>query len=81
MPRRRRTPKARIGGVTPAQKRWFLNPFAALDDGPFETEAERRAIWEEHREEWLMEYEVTHPGRKPPAWWRYDAPTGSVAGH
>ena len=75
MPRRRRTPKDRIGGVTPAQKRWCLNPFAALDEPAtcFADEAEARAVWEAHRDEWLAEYATTHPGGRPPASLRFDA--------
>jgi hypothetical protein len=75
MPRRRRAPKARIGGITPEKKRWFLNGFTALD-GPERygmTDAEARTIWEAHGEEWLAEYALQHEG-KPPAWHRYDAP-------
>ncbi len=67
MPRKRRAPKARIGGLTPEQKRWFLNPFAALEEPPFAGgKAEARTVWEEHRDEWLAEYAVTHPGERPP---------------
>ena len=75
MPRRRRAPKPRIGGVTPAQKRWFLNPFAALSplERVFATEADARTIWAEHREEWLAEYAVAHPGERPPGALRFDA--------
>lgn len=73
----RRRVRRQIDGVTPAQKRWFLNPFAALDEGPFTSDAERREIWAAHCEAWLAEYDARHPGEKPPAWWRYDAPVAA----
>jgi len=38
---------------------------------PFATEQERRAAWSANRDKLLSE---TRPGRRPGAWWQYDAP-------
>lgn len=71
---RRLRPRA---GLTPAQRRWFLNPFTALEE-PDQLfaggEGEAREIWEENRGEWLAEYSARYPGQRPPAWWRFDSP-------
>ena len=60
--------------MTPAQKGWFLNPFAALSPPErfFASEAEARTIWAAHRDEWLAEYAANHPGERAPASLRFD---------
>ncbi len=36
-----------------------------------------RHLWREHRAELLPEFIAEHPGRRPHAWWRFDAPERS----
>lgn len=33
-----------------------------------------RAVWEDHGREFLEKYVAQHPGRRPFAWWRFEAP-------
>ncbi len=80
MPRRRRTPKGRIGSadrLTHDQRNWFFNGFAQINamdaDGPclyaqrvvFDTASEARTAWRAHREELLEEFSATRPGQLP----------------
>lgn len=39
----------------------------------FPSEAARRRVWQEHREELLAEYAARRPGERPDAWWEYDS--------
>jgi hypothetical protein len=36
-----------------------------------------RSLWREHRAELLPEFIAEHPGQRPWAWWRFDAPERS----
>jgi hypothetical protein len=40
-----------------------------------------RRLWEENREEVLAYYLEHFPGRRPPLWWRYDAPRQPLGAH
>jgi len=79
MPRRRRTPKARIGGpdeLTRDQRAHFFNPFGRffMTEGcvvlyggrvVFANPAAMRAAWEIHADDLIAEYQTTHPGKQP----------------
>lgn len=92
MPRRRRAPKARIGGagLTPAQRAWFFNKYGEfeLDNGDrpclyahevvFPNAAAARAAWEAHRDELLEEYEAAHPGERPWPATHWDDPSSAT---
>lgn len=75
MPRRRRMAKQRRDGLTPGQRSWFLNEWAAHDDlkrifrGG---EARARRVWEERKDDWIAAFQLTHPGRMPVAFWRFE---------
>ncbi|MFA9477109.1 hypothetical protein ACERK3_02260 [Phycisphaerales bacterium AB-hyl4] len=42
--------------------------------GEFPCDTERRRAWEVLRDDLLPEWIADHPGTRPWAWWRYDAP-------
>ncbi len=43
-------------------------------DGPDPASVDLKAAWEELRDELLAEHIAEHPGTRPRAWWRFDAP-------
>ena len=45
-----------------------------LDGEAFRDEAHRRAVWEQHGAEIIEDYVLMYPGRRPSAWWNYEAP-------
>jgi hypothetical protein len=43
-------------------------------DGPLLDDGALRLAWEQLRDELLAEHVAEHPGSRPWAWWRWDAP-------
>jgi hypothetical protein len=71
--RKPREPKPPVSaiGITPLQEMdLWLGP--SYHGSAFSTDQERRRLWAAHRER-IMEY-WGQDGRRPQAWWRYDAP-------
>jgi hypothetical protein len=66
MPTKRRTSKSR--DLSPWQT-WSLTIGDAAFPGEFASDEERRAAWERNRDELLTEW----AGKRPAAWWEYDA--------
>ena len=75
MPRRRRLVKGRHDRLTFDQEQELLHGFAFFGEGFAENdEASRREAWNTHRDRLMAEWEKNdRPGRRPKAWWRYDA--------
>jgi hypothetical protein len=44
----------------------------------FPDEESARLAWEDHRETYLDEWAREHPGTRPYAWWKFDAPEGRL---
>lgn len=79
MPRRRRVPKLRTRSARlldwqrqVLEVGWSL--FGKRFAEEFANDQEHRECWEQHRDVVLPEYIVEFPGRRPDAWWRFDAP-------
>lgn len=74
--RRRRLQRQRPDIVSPRtiQRLESGHDFDALFDGPDLTEEELREAWEQLRETILADFIAKNPGRRPWAWWEYDAP-------
>jgi hypothetical protein len=77
--RRRRAQPVRAA-LSPAAEHYFLtgrHPAGPCDLDAWvlkRDEARLRALWREYRTEILEDYIAEHPGRRPWAWWRFDAP-------
>jgi len=78
MPRRRRVPKRRARFQYGEEHALFLlcghNYF---NDRPFGDVVDMELVrhcWAEHRDELLPKFVADHPGRRPWAWWQFDAP-------
>src|SRR4051794_26432842 len=70
MPVKRRIQKSRDRTLG-LMERWSLELGDDERRPAFASDAERRATWEYHREAMLAD---ERPGRRPQAWWDYDAP-------
>jgi hypothetical protein len=69
--RRRQASVDEDGTLTPGQRWELLGPSGR--ESHFSSEAEKRAAWDEHRDE-LIEYARDgRPGHRPEAWWLYEA--------
>jgi hypothetical protein len=66
MPAKRRTSKSRDLSLWQI---WSLTCGDSVFPGEFDSDEDRRAAWERHRDELLTESR----GRRPAAWWDYDA--------
>lgn len=83
---KRRGPKFRRGGITPAERAVLRGEPCPPDGNPFshlmmsspgrdtEFQAQLREAWEYAREELLAEWIRESPGTRPPGWWLFDAP-------
>lgn len=63
--------------LTKPQRQELLGPWSAILDDLFEStfanEEHRRAAWEAYGEQLTEEFIRENPGRRPVAWWHYDA--------
>jgi len=80
--RRRRRQGRRDEPITDALRMFFetgqLPPGAPLKDQLLMRDSSSaRRVWREYRAELLPEFVVEHPGTRPHAWWRFDAPEPS----
>lgn len=74
MPRiRRRRRRRRTDGLTKAERSQLLYGSWWFQKEPIPHE-ERRALWEERRDELMGEWIQEEPGTRPWAWWEFDAP-------
>src|SRR5262245_24475643 len=71
MPRKRRLAKSRLGWTD--DHRDYLIRGWTFPDSQL-TDAEARAAWEVLRDGLLPEFIAENPGRRPWAWWAFDAP-------
>jgi hypothetical protein len=53
--------------------RWFELLGPCGHESHFSSEAEKRAAWEEHRDNLIEDARDGRPGHRPEAWWRYEA--------
>jgi len=79
MPRRRRVAKMRTPPFqyTPEAALFLTCGQDYFNERPFGDPVDMelaRAVWQEHRDELLSKYVADHPGRRPWAWWQFDAP-------
>jgi hypothetical protein len=85
MPRVNRRPKRRRAGYDEHHIRHLLNGVYLHDGCGFATKPrgysgdptdydEMRRAWEELRHELLPRFIAEHPGQRPFAWWKFDAP-------
>lgn len=71
--RRRRLYRLLGSGLTADQRQHLECGHAFFLNGdPFASEDERQATWARHRRQILKDWD--RPGRRPEAYWRYDAP-------
>src|SRR5262249_6606266 len=71
---RNRTSRGQLGGI--AEMELWLGPFPHLPPA-FDSDEQRRELWFRHRDR-LMEQFGAH-GRRPQAWWRYEAGESRLA--
>jgi hypothetical protein len=69
--RRRQVSRGEDEALTASQRWELLGPSG--DESHFSSEAEKRAAWEEHREELIECARDRRPGHRPKAWWSYEA--------
>jgi len=76
MPRKRVGSKKKGGKLNNGQF-WnlLLDKNRTIDErrGHFKSALTRRAAWYEHRGNILPSFVLSHPGRRPGAWWAYEA--------
>lgn len=76
MPRKRIKGKKRGGKLNNSQH-WnlVLSKSRIIDEmrSPFKSALTRRAAWYEHRHDILANWLDSHPGKRPGAWWSYEA--------
>ncbi len=74
MPRKRRSPKTRRAEIPTDLVAFLKDEGISLLVEYLTDEATIRAAWGELREDILVGWVEKHPGTRPSAWWRYDAP-------
>ncbi len=60
--------------LTPTQWSYLLDAGGMLLGVPFADDEAYRAAWDAHRDELMASYTRLHPGRRPRAWWSFEAP-------
>ena len=55
------------------QKEHLTFGLSLLDKFPFRDGEHRRAVWEAHGADIIADYTQIYPGRRPTAWWQYEA--------
>lgn len=77
MPRSGPLPRDRRQGLSTSLKRYFLDDVsrdALRPNERFDLMTSEKDLWRQHRADILSEFIREHPGQRPSAWWRYDAP-------
>ena len=73
--RLQRRVRAEVEKLTGPQKDYLVFGRSLLErNEPFRDEAHRQAMWEQHGEAIIEACVLKYPGRRPFAWWIFDAP-------